>query len=1111
MKRFLVALACVPGLFSAAFAASSSADTTSTRLLRFPDIHGDRVVFTYGGDLWSVASSGGTAVRLTSNPGLELFGKFSPDGTQLAFTAQYGGDEQVYVMPASGGLARQLTFYPAIGPRPDRWGYDDEVYGWTPDGKSVLFRSQRDGAEYTDAKLYTVPATGGNPVALPMPQSGAGDFSPDGRKLVYSPLWRDFRTWKRYQGGWAQDLYIFDLDKLALTRVTDDPHTDRDPMWIGNAIWFVSDRDGHLNLFHYDVAAATTTQATHYTEADVRWASADESGQIVYELAGVLHVYDTRTAQDRALEIRVPDDGSTRRPERIAVKDNIESVDLSPGAERIAIVARGDLFTVPVKDGITRNLTQSSNAHDRESGWSHDGRQLVYISDKSGEEELWIATHDGSSAPRQLTKNTKTRYYAPRWAPDDAHIAVADKDGRLLLVDAKDGRITLVADDPHSFSQDHAWSPDGKYLAYSLNDANSYRGVYIYDVARATSHRVTPELFDAGTPAWDPKGEVLYFLSQREFQPQISALEWDFAANRGTGIFAVTLTPKVKNPFGPKNDEVGGGDGQEKSRDDAKDSSKDADKGKTKDKAKDKSASLPKVSIDFNGIMARTLRVPIDADNYSGLVITPEQILTLKSDAFYYGRDSAAKPALLAFSFEKRKSETVAEDVQAWSVSADGKKALVQLGDKSLKVLAVGGDNKDAEAVKLDGLALTRIPEQEWNEIFNEAWRRFRDYFYVENMHGYDWEALRARYQPLVKSVAHRADLNYIIGEMIGELSVSHAYIVGGDFRLPQRPFVALPGARFELDAASNRYRISQIFAGENEEPRYRSPLTEVGVDVKVGDYVLAINGRELTGGDNPWELSQTEAGQLVEWKVASRADGKDARVVRFEPLARESDLLYLKWVQANRARVDAATNGRVGYIHIPDMGENGIREFVKWWFPQLRKEALIVDVRANGGGNISAMIIDRLSRKLLGLDYPRGESSPITYPQQVVRGPMVALINETSASDGDIFPWQFRNAGLGELIGKRTWGGVIGINDHGPLLDGGEVFVPQYGTADAKGQWAVEGHGVDPDIVVEQDPVKVLEGGDPQLERGIAEILRQLPATAQDLPKAAPAPVKTP
>jgi len=1107
-RRILVAAA----LLAAAHLLSAAAEA-ATRLLRFPDVWHDRVVFTYAGDLWTVGTRGGSAVRLTSHPGMELFAKFSPDGRQLAFTGQYGGDEQVYVMPANGGAPRQLTYYPTPGPLPERWGYDNQVYGWTPDGKAVLFRSTRDGRNRIDCKLFTVPAAGGSATALPMPVSGAGHFSPDGRRIVYSPLWRDFRSEKRYQGGWANDLYIFDLEHPSLVRVTDDPRTDRDPMWIGSAVYFNSDRSGVFNLYRYDVGTRQTTQITHYTDWDVRWPSADADGQIVYELDGALHIYDTRTDQDRALNIEVPTDDTSARPQMVNAADDIEGLALSPVGGRVAIAARGDVFTVPVEHGVTRNVTHTSNAHEREVAWSGDGRRLAYVSDASGEEELYVQAQDGGEPPRAVTAGGGSRYYAPRWASDGKHIAISDQTGRLYVVDLTTKRRIEVARDPLDLAPDYQWSPDSRFLSYTLNEANSFSSVYIWSAADGISRRVTPEFFNAESPAWAPNGELLYFLSAREYAPLISTIEFEFATDRQTGIFAVALHPGVKNPFGLRNDEPGDED-----KDSSKDSSKEDKSSNKEDQSSSKDdrpahAREPKatarVTIDFNGIVGRVIRVPVDADNLSDLRAGEDSLLYQRNGAFYYGRDSVIKTSVVSYSIKDREAKTVAEDVTAWSATADGKHVLARLGSKEIKYYEVGKSD-DAKIVSVAGLMTTRVPVEEWHEIFREVWRRYRDHFYVDNMHGYDWPALSRKFAPLVDQVGHRADLNYVISEMISELTVQHAYIEGGDMGLPKRPFVALPGARFELDSPSGRYRIAKIYGGENEEERYRSPLTEVGVDARVGDYVLAINGRELRAGTDPYELLVAPPDQPVEWKVSATADGKSPRTLRYLPIASEADLRYLEWVSANRAQVDRLSGGRVGYIHIPDMEDGGIREFVKWWFPQVRKEALVVDERDNGGGNISEMLIERLARTLHGMDFSRNHEAPGTYPRVVQPGPKVALINEDTGSDGDIFANAFRQWKIGALIGKRTWGGAVGITDHGPLLDGGIVFVPEFGTADADGRWIIEGHGVDPDIVVEEDPLEVLRGHDPQLERGVAELMKLLPAQRSGLPSRPPAPVKT-
>jgi tricorn protease len=1073
---------------------SCAAQAAGTKLLRFPDIWHDRIVFSYAGDLWTSSAAGGTAVRLTSHPGLELFGKFSPDGEQIAFTAQYAGDEQVYVMPSGGGAPRQLTFYPTPGPLPDRWGFDNQVYGWTPDGASIVFRSARDGRALTDTKLYTVPRNGGAATALPMAVSGAGHFSPDGKRIVYSPLWRDFRSEKRYQGGWANDLYIFDLAHPSLVRVTEDPHTDRDPMWIGEAIFFNSDRSGVFNLYRYDVGSGQTRQLTHYRDWDVRWPSADDA-RIVYELDGELHVYDTRDDQDRAISITVPADATHSRPQSVNAADDVESQVVSPGGERIAVVARGDVFSVPVEHGVTRNLTHSSNAHDREVAWSTDGNRLAYISDISGEEELYVRTQDGTTAATALTSHSTGRYSAPRWSADDKRIAVADQTGQLVVVELATQRRITVAKDKSELALDYQWSPDGQYLAYSLNSEDRFSSVFVWSVADGKSRRVTPEGFDSQSPAWAPNGELLYFLSARQYQPIISSIEFDFATDRQIGIFAVALRKDVKNPYGVQDDEPG-------------DEKKDADKDKEKEKDKDK--SKPAVKIDFAGIISRAIRVPLEADDLTDLHVSDENLIYQRNGPFYYGREAAVRPAVMAYSIKDREAKKVIDDVADWSLTADGKHVLAQLSSKELKYIDIGKDanedeDEEAKTVSLAGLTTTRIPAEEWHEIFAEVWRRYRDFFYVSNMHGYDWRKLREKYEPLVDYVGHRADLNYVIAEMISELVVQHAYIEGGDLGLPKRPYVALPGARLALDAASGRYRIAKIFAGQNEEEEYRSPLTEVGVDAHVGDYVLAINGRDLRAGTDPYELLQTAPNQPVEWRLADSPDGKRPRTIRYEPLASESALEYLEWTADNRARVSALSQGRLGYVHIPDMGEAGLREFIKGWYPQIRKEGLVVDVRNNGGGNISEMLIERLARTLHGTTFARNRETADTYPRVVQTGPKVALINEETASDGDIFANAFRQWKIGPLIGKRTWGGVVGITEHGPLLDGGTVFVPEFGTADADGHWIIEGHGVDPDIVVEEDPVAVLNGHDPQLERGVGELMKLLPRAGGLPPRPAP------
>jgi tricorn protease len=1093
---------------AAAVVAVAVAAAGPTKLLRFPDIYGDTVVFSYAGDLWKAPATGGTAVRLTAHPGLEMFAKFSPDGKWIAFTGQYDGDEQVYVIPAQGGEPKQLTYYPAHGPLAPRWGYDNQVYGWTPDGTRVLFRSMRDAdGGRVECALYTVSVHGGLPVKLPMLTSGAGDFSPDAKRMIYSPLFRDFRTWKRYQGGWAQDLYIYDLATNAVSPVAHSVRTERDPMWIGNAIYFVSDRDGTLNLYRFDIALQKVEELTHNTVWDVRWASSDNLSKVVYELDGELHVYDINALKDSKLEITVPDDGINRRPSHYAVSKFIEDFELSPKGERALFVARGDVFTVPIENGPTRNLTDSSNAHDRAAVWSPDGKTVAFISDASGEDQIYLVPQDGSRKAEALTTTNVGQLGKLRWSPDGSRLVFSDCDGKIWALTLAGRKLVQVADDEFGRAFDYAWSPDGQWLAYTLNNWTGYRSLYVWSAADGRTQRVTGEMFNVVSPEWDPQGNYLYFLSDREFAPQISNVEWNFAGNRTTGIFAMALRRDVKNPFPPESDEVTvdeAGDKAEGAGHGKDDKAKKDEKGKGEEKKEEAKA----VKIEFEGLAERVAAVPVDADNITGLMVVKGYLLYSTEGAPFYGRESYAKRALHIFDMKERKASELVDDIGGWAVSADGSKVLVRQGH-AYKLYDAKPKVKDAKTVSTAEMYVDRVPSEEFTEIFNEAWRKYRDFFYVRNMHGYDWKAIGDRYRKLLPYVAHRSDLNYVLGEMVAELNIGHTYIQGGDFELPDRPKVGLPGARFVLDEKVGRYRIAKIFAGENEEARYRAPLTEIGVDVKAGDYVLAIDGEDLEGTDNPYRLLRYKT-DPVTLTLNAKAAMEGAHKVTFKPIFDESSLLYLDWTTGNREVVAKATNGRVGYIHLPDMGGEGAYEFIKWWYPQIRKEGMIVDVRSNGGGNISQWIIMRLSNKLLGTRFGHFNDKPNTYPATVFYGHQVCLISETSASDGDIFPARFKKAGLGPLIGKRTWGGVTGITGLGPLLDGGMVFVPIQGTNDVDGSWIIEGHGVDPDIEVTNDPQSVINGRDPQLERGIAEVMGAMEREPMKLPTRPPDPVKT-
>ncbi|MGF1510048.1 MAG: S41 family peptidase [Myxococcota bacterium] len=1080
------------GVLAVLLGLASADQDRGTELLRFPDIHDGSIVFTHGGDLWTVSSSGGTARRLTAHPGIELFAKYSPDGEWIAFTGQYEGDEQVYVMPAEGGEPKRLTHYPALGPLPSRWGYDHQVHDWSPDGTSVLFRGGRDQWSLNRWRLYTVSASGGTPEALPMPTAGAGTFSPDGKRLFYSPLWRDFRTWKRYEGGWAQDLYLFDLERKTSERVTQHKRTDRDPMWIGDTLVFVSDRNGRLNLYRRPVGGGDIEALTSYTEWDVRWPSASSDGKIVYELGGILRVFNLDTKEDVALRIEVPNDGLKTRPRVESVGSSMESFNPSPMGSRVLVVARGDLFDAPTEEGLTRNLTSSSAAHDREAQWSKDGSKIAFVSDRDGEEQLW--TLDLSTRKlRALTEPEPQRLYEPRWSPTGEHIAFRNHRGELFVVEVAKRKLQMVAESPMGTISDYRWSPHGGHLAFSIPGENSFRSLYVWTTSDSKTRQITDSTFHETEPRWDPEGKYLYFLADHDFRPEIDPYDFNYANNRRTSIYAFALRADVEHPFPPKNDE----DEAQSEGESKEENSKAPPK---------KDSKKPPITIEFDGLATRVARIPHRSGNLSDLEVTSTHIYFVESDGFYLNRPKL-DPRLTEFDAKSRKARTVMEGVQSYSTSWDNKR-LIARTKGGLHVIEVGKTDAPKK-IPLDGLETRIDPRQEWTNIFHETWRRFRDHFYVPNLHGVDWEKVRGRYEPLLDHVAHRSDLNYLLGEMVAELNVSHAYVSGGDENLPPRPPASLPGARFERDEKTGRSRIAKIFRGQNEEDEYRVPLRDVGVEARVGDFVMAVNGQPLGPDDNIYAHLRRPSSHPLELVLNDKPRMTGARTVVIRPRASERSLVYHEWVSARRTIVEQQTNGEVGYLHIPNMGAEGLREFAKWYYPQLRKRGLVIDVRGNGGGFVSQMLIRRLQLELLGTGFARHDDIAYAYPGAFAVGPKVCLLDETSASDGDIFPAAFKEAEIGPLIGKRSWGGVVGITDHGPLIDGGSVYVPEFSTNDPEGRYVIEGYGVDPDIEVDNPPSEVIEGRDPQLQRAIQEIQRLRKEQPDQLPKRPPDPVK--
>ncbi len=1085
------------GLFLclAALAWPLAGQPQQTRLLRFPACWGDQIAFTYGGDLYSVPVAGGVARKLTGHAGNEMFPRFSPDGKWLAFTAQYDGNTEVYVMPAAGGVPRRLTYTATLGRDEvsDRMGPNNIVMGWTPDSQRIVFRSRMKEPNDFIGQLYSVSLDGDIPAQLPLPRGGFCSFSPDGGKLAYNRVFREFRTWKRYRGGMADDIWIHDFASKTTVNITNDPAGDIIPMWAGERIYFLSDRgeNKRFNLYAHDLKDGRTRQLTSFVDFDVKFPSLGDSA-IVFENGGDVYRFDLAAAQAHKVPIVILDDLAAGRGGITAVSGAVNNFEIAPDGKRAIFGARGDIFTVPAKNGNTRNLTATPGVHERNSKWSPDGRWIAYISDASGEDEIYIAAQDDSGAPRQLTRNADTYKYQIYWSPDSRKLLWADKKLRLQYVDIESQAVTLVATARAFEFFNYAWSPDSRWIAYAKPEEEVQNKIYLYALDRKSTIEVTDGWYTSTQPAFSSDGKYLFFVSNRDFNPLFSAVEYDYFYRDMSRIYFVTLARATESPFKPKSDEV-----------EIKQAASKAEAKPAAKAAKPQAEAAVLVQVDAEGIKERIAALPIQAAGYGNLAV--------QGDSVYYIRraSSDAKPVLLLYSLSDLK-ETNLGECNGFEVSADGKKMLAN-HDSSYAIMDLPKAKLDFSApLSLGGLEVSLDRKAEWRQIFNESWRQMRDFFYAPNMHGVDWPATRDKYAPLVEFVNSRADLTYVIGEMIAELSAGHTYVGGGDIARPKRIQTGLLGAEVERDPATKFYRITRILKGQNWDPALVSPLTQIGVNVREGDYILAVNGRSTAQMANLYEGLVNTVGRQVRLRVNSRpaeAGSRDAVVV---PIANEQPLYYFNWVESNIAKVGAATGNRVGYIHIPDMGSDGLNEFVKHFYPQLRKKALIIDVRGNGGGSVSPLVIDRLRRQMAMAGMARNTIAGPD-PGESILGPMVCLLDEFSASDGDIFPYRFRKFNLGKLIGKRTWGGVVGIRGSLPLLDGGSLFKPEFAAYGSSGEgWIIEGVGVEPDIVVDNDPAKEFAGIDEQLDKAIAVILEELKTKGQEVPPIPPYPDKS-
>jgi tricorn protease len=1069
------------------------------RVLRFPAVSADQIVFSYAGDLYTVALAGGVARKLTSHPeGYEAFARFSPDGSSIAFTGEYDGNREVYLIPAGGGVPKRLTYTPSLGRDDisDRMGPNNLVMGWAHDGKRIVFRSRM--AEWNDfnGQLYLASKDGGSPERIPLPRGGFCSFSPDDSKLAYNRIFREFRTWKRYRGGMADDIWIYDFASKTVENITNDPALDIIPMWSGDRIYFLSDRDEakRMNLYVYDLASKATRKLTSFAEFDIKFPSLGPK-HIVFENGGWIYTFDLATERTERVPVVIADDLVSGRGKVVKVGDRVTNFEIAPDGQRALFGARGDVFTVPAKFGNTRNLTQTSGVHERSSKWSPDGRTIAFISDRSGTDEIWLVDQAGGE-PRQLTTGGDTYKYEIRWSPDGSKILWNDKMLRLSFIDVATKAVTVPATAEAGEIFQFAWSPDSRWIAYGKPEIEGANRVHLYSLDAKKTFPVTDSWYNSGQPAFSRDGKYLFFVSDRDFNPVYSSTEWNHAYLSKSRIYFVTLAKDTPSPFRPKSDEVA-----VKNEPPAAPAGK-APAGDKKPAEKKEASAVPALKVDPDGLPDRLVALPIVTANYGDI--------NGLGDAVYYRRfrdmDNAA--SLMLFDLAELKEKDLGP-AGGYEISADGKKMIVEKeGAYGIVDLPKGPVALESK-LDLSGLEVALDRRQEWDQIYEECGRQMKQFFYAPNMHGVDWEALRLRYKPLAAAVNHRADLTYVIGELIGELSAGHTYVGGGDLPAVPKIKVGRLGAKFERDAKTGFYRIAKILKGQNWERGLRSPLTEVGVDVKEGEYLTAINGRPLEKMPDMYEALYNTVGKQVTLRVAAGPDGKAAREVVVVPIETENALYYNDWVEGNIAKVAKATGDKVGYIHIPNMGVDGLNEFVKHFYPQLRKKALIVDVRGNGGGNVSPMVIDRLVREMVMVEVARNQA-PGPDPGAAFLGPKVCLCDEFSASDGDIFPYRFKTLKLGKLIGKRTWGGVVGIRGTLPLLDGGSLNKPEFApySPDGKG-WIIEGVGVEPDIVVDNDPAREYAGIDDQLDRGIEVALEELKTKGREVPPVPPFPIK--
>jgi tricorn protease len=1070
-----------------------------TLLLKQPTLSADHVAFVYAGDLWLANIEGGRPQRLTAQKGQKLNPIFSPDGQWIAFSGNYDGYLSVYLVSVEGGSPRRLTYHP---------GYDF-VRGWTPAG-DVFFSSEREGITQAARRLYSIPIEGGHPTALPMPMAERAAFSPDGRQIAYTPYYEAFWSWKRYRGGRTVPIWVLDLESLDYVEIPHENASDTFPCWVDGAIYFLSDRSGIMNIFRYECATRAVTQQTFHEEFDVRSLTSG-AGRLAYEQGGRLHIFTPERGESRVLPITVTADLPYTRPHYQKAAPQIQGAAISPTGARALFQARGEILTVPADKGNVRNLTQTPGVCERDPAWSPDGTSIAYFSDASGEYELVVVDQKGAHK-RTYPLGAPSFFYAPLWSPDSTRIAFTDKALNLYYLTLESGEIVRVDTDTYDHpyrSLDPAWSPDSAWLVYTRRLPNHLRAVFLYALASGQTHQVSDGMSDAISACFSQDGKYLFFAASVNYALNTGWLDLSSYERPVTrSLYAVVLSKEDPSPLTPESDEEQKGDEPVAKPDDAAESVSTAGSSQPAESPATKTTLPTPVRIDMEGIDQRIVALPVPPGDYFRLQVADGRLFYLQSapDRWVDPAAAANGKRLHVYDMKKRESTLFVEKVRDYWVSANGKKLMYQIGaPPTFAIVEVDKPPKPEDGrLKLETAEILVDPKAEWQQIFQEAYRIHRDFFYDAQMHGLDWQATAEKYRAFLPHLGHRDDLNYLLAELSGELVVGHAYVGGGDLPTPPPVKVGLLGADYEV--ADGAYRIRRIFPGLNWRPELRAPLTEPGVNVREGEYILAVNGRALRPPTSIYQLFEQTADRITELRISPTPDDADARTVTVRPIDDESRLRHWSWVEQNRRRVSELSGARAAYIYLADTSRAGYEAFNRYYFSQLDKQAVVLDERFNGGGYVADYIIDLLDRPVLS-HWATREGRPFSTPNASIFGPKVMIINEQAGSGGDALPLFFRRRGLGKLVGKRTWGGLIGIYDYPVLIDGGFLTSPRLAIYSPDGQWEVENEGVAPDIEVEMTPKLVIAGQDPQLERALQLVLEELEKSPHSMaPRPAPA-----